>query len=157
MVLFSTTLLSGYCRGITALPAAVAAAVVVAAGVAVALPGKRITRRRVLALGCLVCLSLSRSPFLSLCLFGEARVLSTLSSSRACSAAILAARQIRRRRRDVRMCGPPSTRIHHAFFHHVMCLFDTSLSTCIEFISFFSSKHSPCVVISSFPSYPSWA
>ena len=73
MVLFSTTLLSGYCRGITALPAAVAAAVVVAAGVAVALPGKRITRRRVLALGCLVCLSLSRSPFLSLCLFGEAR------------------------------------------------------------------------------------
>ena len=73
MVLFSTTLLSGYCRGITALPAAVAAAVVVAAGVAIALPGKCITRCRVLALGCLVCLSLSRSPFLSLCLFGEAR------------------------------------------------------------------------------------
>ena len=92
------------------------------------------------ALHCLVCLS----PFLPhvspSASSAKLWVSSTLSSSRACSAALLAARQIRRRPRAVRMCGPPSTRIHHAFFHHVVCLFDTSLST--------------YVVISSFPSYP---
>ena len=71
-------------------------------------------------------------------------VSSALSSSRACSAALLAPRAVLR-------CGPLSTRIHQAFFHHVMCLFDTSFS-CIEFVSFFSSTHSSCVVISSFPS-----
>ena len=59
-------------------------------------------------------------------------VSSTLSSSRA-------ARQTRRRPRAVRMCGPLSTRIHHAFFHHVMCLFDTSFSSFVEFTSALSS------------------
>ena len=47
-------------------------------------------------------------------------------SSRACSAALLAARHVRRRPRAVRKCGPLSTRTHQAFLHHVMCLFDTS-------------------------------
>ena len=84
-------------------------------------------------------------------------VSSTLSSSRACSAALLAARRVRRRPRAVRRCGPLSTRIHRGFFHHVMCLFDTSLSSCIEFVSFFSSTLSSCLVISSLPSYPSCA
>ena len=49
------------------------------------------------------------------------------------------------------------TRIHHTFFHHVMCLFDTSFSSCIEFASFLASTHSFCVVVSSSPSCPSWA
>ena len=81
----------------------------------------------------------------------------TPSLSRACSAALLAARQIRGRPRAVRMCGPLSTRIHHAFFHHVMCLFDTSLSSYIEFVSFFASTHFSCVVTSFASSCPSWA
>ena len=46
--------------------------------------------------------------------------------------------------------GPLSTRIHQAFRHHVMSLFDTSFSSCIEFV-FFTSTHSSCVVISPFP------
>ena len=83
-------------------------------------------------------------------------VSSTLSSSRACSAALLAARQIRRRPRAVRMCGPLSTRIHHAFLHHVMCLFDTSFSSYIEF-SFLASTHFSCAVTSFTSSCPSWA
>ena len=78
----------------------------------------------------------------------------SLSSSRACSAALLAARQIRRRPRAVRMCGPLSTRIHQAFFHHVICIFDTSFSSCIEFTSFLGSTHSFCVVVSSSSSCP---
>ena len=56
-----------------------------------------------------------------------------------CSAAFLAARHVRRRPRAVRMCGPLFTRIHQAFLHHVMCLFDTSFSSCIEFVSILSS------------------
>ena len=39
-------------------------------------------------------------------------------------------------------CGPLSTRIHHAKRHHVMCLFDTSFSSCIEF----ATTRSSCVV-----------
>ena len=39
-------------------------------------------------------------------------------------------------------CSPLSTRIHHAFRHHVMCLFDTSFSSCIEL----ATTHSSCVV-----------
>ena len=84
-------------------------------------------------------------------------VSSTLSSSRACSAPLLAARQIRRRPCAVCKCGPLSTRIHHAFFHHIICLFDTSFSSCIEFTSFLASAHSFCVVVYSFPSCPSCA
>ena len=49
----------------------------------------------------------------------------------------------------VHMCGPLSTRIHQAFLHHVMCLFDTSFSSCIEFVSFFASTHFSCVFITS--------
>ena len=44
------------------------------------------------------------------------------------------------------MFGPLFTRIHQAFLHHVMCLFDTSFSSCIEFVSFFSSTLLPRVV-----------
>ena len=84
------------------------------------------------------------------------RVSSTLSSSQACSTALLAARQIRRRPRAVRMCGPLFTRIQDAFFHHVTCLFDTSFSSCIEF-SFLASTHFSCVVTSCASSCPSWA
>ena len=54
-------------------------------------------------------------------------------------------------------CEVLSTRIHHAFFHHVMCLFDTSLSSYIEFVSFFASTHFSCVVTSFASSCPSWA
>ena len=133
--------------------AAAAAAVV---GVALAVVGKWITRCKVFALHCLVCLS----PFLLPHVPPSAssaglRVSSTLSSSRACSTALLAARQIRRRPHAVRVCGPLSTRIH-AFFHHVMCLFDTSFS-CIEFVSFFAPTHFSCVVTSYSPSCPFWA
>ena len=87
----------------------------------------------------------------------EIWVSSTLSSSRACSAALLTARHVRRRPRAVRMCGPLSTRIHQTFLHHVMCPFDTSFSSCIEVASFFASTHFSCVVISSSPSCPLWA
>ena len=73
-------------------------------------------------------------------------VSSTQPLSRACSAALLAARQIRRRSRAVRMCGPVSTRIHQAFLHHVMCLFDKSFSSCVEFAFFFASTHSSCLL-----------
>ena len=81
----------------------------------------------------------------------------TCSVSRVSRAALVAARHTRRRPRAVLRCGPLSTRIHQAFFHHVMCLFNKSCSSCIEFISFFSSTHSSCVVNISFPSCPSWA
>ena len=64
-------------------------------------------------------------------------VSSTLSSSRACSAAFLAARQIRRRPRPVRICGPTSTRIHHAF----------STMSCVY------STHQSHLVLNSFPSF----
>ena len=81
----------------------------------------------------------------------------TLSVSRVSRAALVAARHTLRRPRAVRKCGPLSTRTHLASFHHAMCLFDTSLSSCIEFVSLFASTHSSCLVISSFPSCPSWA
>ena len=89
------------------------------------LHGRRSTMCRVFSLHCLVVLSLlSFLPhFSSSASSARLRVSSTLSSSRACSAALLAARQIRRRPRAVRMCGPLSTRINHAF-HHDMCLLD---------------------------------
>ena len=139
--------------------AAVVAAAAAAAAAAVALLGRCSTMCRVFSLHCLVVISLLSfllhvSPSAS-----SARlwVSLTLSSSRACSAALLAARQIRRRPRALRMCGPLSTRIHHAFFRHVMCLFDTSLSSYIEFISFFASTHLSCVVTSFASSCPSWA
>ena len=146
-----------HCKRVAATAAAVPAAAAVV--VVVVLFSRCSTMRRVFSLRCLVVLSLLSflphfSPSAS---SARLRVSSTLSWSRACSAALLAARQIRRRPRAVRMCGPPSIRIHHAFFHHVMCLFDTSLSSCIEFVSFFASTHFSCVVISSFPSCPSWA
>ena len=40
----------------------------------------------------------------------------------------LAARQTLRLPRALRMLDPSSIRIHHALFHQVMCLFDTSMS-----------------------------
>ena len=61
------------------------------------------------------------------------RVSPTQLPLRTCSAACLAARQVLRRLLAVRMCGPLSTRIHHALCHHVMCLFDTWHSSCTEF------------------------
>ena len=54
-------------------------------------------------------------------------------------------------------CGPLSIRTHQASLHHVMCLFDTSFPSCIEFPSFLSSTHFSCVVMSSSPSCRSWA
>ena len=54
-------------------------------------------------------LSLSSSHVSPSASSARLRVPSTLPSSRACSAALLAARQTRRRHRAVRMCGPPST------------------------------------------------
>ena len=54
-----------------------------------------------------------------------------------------------RRPGAVRRCGPLFARIHQA-------LFDTSFSSCIEFVSSsFPSTHSSCVVISTSPSCPS--
>ena len=138
---------------------AAAAAAVAAAAVAVALLGKCSTMCKVLLSSLLVlpCSHFFLPHFSPSASSARLRVSSTLSSSRACSAALLAARQVRRRPRAVRMCGPPSIRIHHAFFHHVTCLFDTSFSSCIEFVSFFASTHFSCVVISSFPLCYSWA
>ena len=57
------------------------------------------------------------------------------SVSRASRAALVAARHTLRRSRAVCKCGPLSTRTHQASLHHVMCLFDTSFSSCIEFVS----------------------
>ena len=54
----------------------------------------------------------------------------TRSASPACSAA-LAARHVRR----PHVC-PLSIRTHQAFLHHLMCLFNTSCSSCTEFVSF---------------------
>ena len=61
---------------------------------------------------------------------------STQSPSRACSAALLAARRSCAFPLALRMLDPSSMRIHHAFLHHVMCLFDTSFSSCIGFVFF---------------------
>ena len=81
----------------------------------------------------------------------------TLPVSRVSRAALVAARHTFRRPRAVRRCGPLSIRTHQAFRHHVMCLFDTSFSSLIEFIPFFVSTQFSCVVISPSPSCPSWA
>ena len=62
------------------------------------------------------------------------------SVSPASRAATVAARHIRLQLRAVRMCGPFSTRIHHAFRHHVMCLSDTWLFSCSEFSFLLSSS-----------------
>ena len=112
---------------------------------------------RVFSLHGLFCLSLlSCLPF-SPSASSAVKVSSTQQLSRTCSAALLASRQIRRRPRAVRMCGPLSTRIHHAFRHHVMCLFDTWLSSfaCTEFKSS-STPFSLVVLFTSF-SYLPWA
>ena len=72
--------------------------------------------------------------------------------SRTSCAALVAARHTFRRSRAVRKCGPLLTRTHHALCHHVMCLFDTWLSSCSEFAS------SPCFSWAfTSPSCPSWA
>ena len=142
-------------RRFAAVAAAVAAAavmvVLVSVAVALALASKFITRCRVLSFRCLVSLPFSFPISLPLPL----RLSS--GSSRACSAALLAARHVRRRPRAVHKGVPLSTQIHQAFLHHLMCLFDTSFSSCVEFISFFASTHSSCVVISSSLPCPSWA
>ena len=160
MIVSSTTVVSAsHCKRVPAVAAAIAAAAVAVVLVAVvAVAGKCIARCRVFSLRCLVCLSpFLLSHFSSSAPSAELRVSSTLSLSRACSAALLAARHVRRRPRAIRKCGPLSTRIHQAFLHHVTCLFDTSFPSCIEFMSIFSSTHSSCVVISSFPSCSSRA
>ena len=141
-----------HCKRIAAVAAAVAAAVV---GV-VAFARWKTTCSVLLSFLSVAPCSHFFLPCLSLYLLGKA-LRPHHSLSRACSAALLAARPIRRRPRAMRMCGPLSTRIHHAFLHHVMFPFDTSLFSCIEFVSFFSSTHYSCVVISSSPSCPSWA
>ena len=51
----------------------------------------------------------------------------------------------------------PSVSVGRCPYDHVMCLFDTSFSSCIEFVSFCSSTHFSCVVIASSLSCPSWA
>ena len=90
---------------------------------AVALCGRCSTRCNVLSVHCLsVCLLSHFSHFAS---SARHRISSTMSPSRAHSAALLAARQTRRRPLALRMLDPSSIRIHHAFLHHVMCLFDT--------------------------------
>ena len=125
-----------YCKRI----AAVAAAAVVVGGFVSFAVGKWKTTCRVL-LASLLVLPCSHF-FLLLSLFPlplRLWVSLTLSSSRACSVALLAACHVRRRPRAVRMCGPLSTRIHQTFLHHVLCLFDTSFSSCVEFASFFAS------------------
>ena len=122
-----------------------AAAAVVVVAVAVVVAGKWITRCKVFALHCLVRLSPFLLPHVSPSASSGKLCLSSFSSSGACSAALQAARHVRRRHRSVRMFCPFSTRIHHAFRHHVMCLFDTWLSSCSEFSSFFSSP-SPSIL-----------
>ena len=92
------------------------------------------TRWRVASLLFLFCPVSPLSPFFSLSLSSH-RVSPTQFPSRTCSAACLAARQVLRRPLALRMCGPFSTRIHHALCHHVMCLFDTWHSSRTEFTS----------------------
>ena len=76
----------------------------------------------------------------------------TFPVSRTSCAALVAARHTLRRSRAVRRCGPLLTRTHHALCHHVMCLFDTWLSSCSEF------AFSPCSSWAfTSPSCPSWA
>ena len=103
---------------------------------------------RVSSLRCLVCLSpLFFSHFSISASSAACWVSSTKSPSRACSAALLAARQTRRLPLALLMLDPSSIRIHHARLHHVVCLFDTSPSSYIQFLfslSFLSPTHSSC-------------
>ena len=55
--------------------------------------------------------------------------------SRTCSTTCLTFHKVLHRPLALRMCGPLSTRIHYAFCSNVRCLFDTWLSSCIEFTS----------------------
>ena len=119
--------------------AAVAAAAAVVAVVAV---GKWKTTCKVLlsVLSVFPCSRFSLSPP------------ATFPVSRTSCAALVAARHTLRRSRAVCRCGPLLTRTHHALCHHVMCLFDTWLSSCSEFAS------SPCSSWAfTSPSCPSWA
>ena len=95
---------------------------------------------------CKVLLSVFPCSRFSLSLHG------TFPVSRTSCAALVAARHTLRRSRAVCKCGPLLTRTHHALCHHVMCLFDTWLSSCSEFTFF------PCSswAVNS-PSCPSWA
>ena len=82
--------------------------------------GRCSTKCRVFSLPCLVCLSvcgalLPFSPF--------------------CHSASSAPSRVSSTQFPLRTCCPWSTRIHHAFCHHVMCLFDTWHSSCTEFTS----------------------
>ena len=72
------------------------------------------------------------------------------SPSRASSAALLTAHQILRLPLALRMLDPSFIRIHHAPFHHVMCLFDTSVSLSVRSLlsTSFSSTHSFFVILS---------
>ena len=85
------------------------------------------------SLPCLICLSVCLLAHFSRSASSARRWASPApSSSRACSAALLAARQTRRLLLALRMCGPLSARIHHALCPHDMCLFDTWHSSCTE-------------------------
>ena len=65
-------------------------------------------------------------------------------TSSVCSASAwtaLVARHVRRRPLALRKFGPSSVRIHQALRHHIMCLFDTSLLSCVGYASLsFRSK-----------------
>ena len=82
----------------------------------------------------------------------------TFPVSRTSCAAFVAARHTLRRSRAVCRCGPLLTRTHHALCHHVMCLFDTWLSSCSEFTSSraFTSPSCPSWAFTSL-SCPPWA
>ena len=119
-----------------------AAAAAAAVGIAVVAVGKWKTTCKVLlsVLSVFPCSRFSLSPPAS------------FPVSRTSCAALVAARHTLRRSRAVRRCGPLLTRTHHALCHHVMCLFDTWLSSCSEFES------SPCSSWAfTSPSCSSWA
>ena len=102
--------------------------------VAVAFCGRCSTRCNVLSVHCLsVCLFPHFSHFAS---SAGHWVSSTLSPSRACSAALLAARQTRRRPLALRMLDPSSIRIHHAFPRHVSVRHITVFTKLVSVLSF---------------------
>ena len=80
------------------------------------------------------------------------------SPSPASSAALLAARQTLRLPVALCMLDPSSIQIHRGLFYHVMCLFATSLSSCVNFLFSYSSlspTHSFRVhPLSSSPCFP---
>ena len=133
---------------------AVVAVVAVVAGVA----GVAGVRRVGLVVGwprCSFCADflLPFLPFFSLS-FSSLQVSPTLFPSRTYSASCLAARQVLRRPLALRMCGPLSTRIHHALCHHVMCLFDTWHSSCTEFTSSSCLSWAPTSLSLSLAQFP---